>query len=164
MVENKFPGLYFGVDDSFGNRLGLSCDQEISLEFYQLPDFEMKQFIIKSTILTVILFVIGAILYASVLKEFFIPVLPLIVVFFYIITNLVHAYLLRSAGKSNSGFAARNMAVSFLKMFFYFVVAIVFVILHRENAKVFIANFLVLYVVYTIFEVYEFSKFVRQAK
>lgn len=124
----------------------------------------MKQFLIKSTILTVILFSIGAILYATVLKEFFIPVIPLIVVFFYIITNLVHAYLLRSAGKSNSGFAARNMAVSFLKMFFYLVVAIVFVILNRENAKVFIANFLVFYIIYTVFEVSEFLKKIKQTK
>ena len=41
-------------------------------------------------------------------------------------------------------------------------VAIVFAFLNREYAKIFLANFLLLYVIYTSFEVLVFSKFVRQ--
>jgi phosphotransferase system glucose/maltose/N-acetylglucosamine-specific IIC component len=54
------------------------------------------------------------------------------------------------------------MAVSFLKMFFYLAVAIGYVLLNRENAKPFMAVFLLLYVVYTAFEVVEFLKVVKQ--
>jgi len=54
------------------------------------------------------------------------------------------------------------MAVSFLKMFFYVAIAIVYVILNKEDAKPFFVNFMLLYVVYTSFEVNEFLKVVKQ--
>jgi phosphotransferase system glucose/maltose/N-acetylglucosamine-specific IIC component len=122
----------------------------------------MKAFLIKSTILTIIIFVLGTILYSTVLKPYFIPVLPFAVLFFLLITNLVHAYLLKIAGKAGSRFTSQYMAVSFIKMFFYLAVAIVFVVLNHEQAKPFLLNFLVLYVVYTFLEVYEFSNIVKQ--
>jgi len=54
------------------------------------------------------------------------------------------------------------MAISFLKMFFYLILAIVYAFLNREFAKIFLVNFLLLYAIYTTFEVFQISKFVRQ--
>ena len=122
----------------------------------------MKQFLLKSTVLTIIIFILGAILYSTILKSFFLIVLPFTVLFFYLVTNLVHAYLLKIAGKSGSKFTSYYMAVSFLKMFFYVAIAIVYVILNKEDAKPFFVNFMLLYVVYTSFEVNEFLKVVKQ--
>lgn len=122
----------------------------------------MKQFLIKSTILTIIVFLIGAALYTTVLKSYYFSVLPLVVLFFFVITNLVHAYFLTISGKSNTRFTSNYMAVNYIKMFFYLLAAIVFVVLNKEIAKVFVANFLVLYIIYTIFEVNEFLKKIKQ--
>jgi hypothetical protein len=122
----------------------------------------MKQFLMKSTILTVIVFLLGSILFSTVLNSFYITVLPFAVLFFYLITNLVHAYLLNIASKSGARFTSQYTAVSFLKMFFYLAVAILYVIIDRENAKPFMAGFLVLYVIYTVFEVSEFLKVIKQ--
>jgi hypothetical protein len=122
----------------------------------------MKRFIIQSTVLTIIVYVLGAIVYSTFLQQYYLPILPIAVLFFYIVTNLVHASLLKIAGKSGSRFTSQYMAVSFLKMFFYLIVAIVYALLNREYAKIFLGNFLMLYAVYTTFEVVQFSKFVRQ--
>ena len=124
----------------------------------------MKSFLLKSTVLTIIVFIVGIILYSTVFKSYFLTVLPFTLLLFYLATNLVYAYLLRIAGKSGSGFVSKYMAVSFMKMFFYLAVAIVYVIFNRENAKVFFVNILLLYVVYSSFEVIEFLKVVRQQK
>ncbi len=124
----------------------------------------MKRFLIKSTILTVIIFVIGAALYLTVLANYFLPILPVAVVFFYLLTNLVHAYLLKIAVKSSSKFTSQYMAASFLKMFIYLAFAIILVLIDRENARFFIANYILLYLIYTIFEVYEYSKVVKRVK
>ncbi len=124
----------------------------------------MKAFLLKSTFLTIIVFIIGIILYSTVFKSYFLTVLPFTLLLFYLATNLVHAYLLRIADKSGSGFVSKYMAVSFMKMFFYLAVAIVYVIFNRENAKVFFVNILLLYIVYSSFEVVEFLKVVRQQK
>lgn len=122
----------------------------------------MNRFLLKSTVLTIIVSVLGAIGYSTVFKHFYLSVLPFAVLFFYIGTNLVHAYLLRIAGKSSSRFPSKYMAASFLRMFLYLAVAIVYLIFNREDGKIFIANFLLLYIIYTGFEVYEFLKVVRQ--
>lgn len=122
----------------------------------------MKSFIIKSTVLTIIVFILGAILYSTVFIQFYRSILPVVPAFFYIVTNLVHAYLLNIAGKSSSRFTSQYMAASFIKMFFYLAVAIVYVIINKEDARIFLVNFLLLYVVYTTFEVIEFSRVVRQ--
>ena len=122
----------------------------------------MKSFFTKSSLLTIIVFALGAIAYSTVFKQYFLMVLPAILVFFYIITNLVHAYLLKMAEKSGSRFTSQYMATNFIKMFFYLAVAIVYVVIFKENAKIFLINFLLLYAVYTTLEVVEFSKVVRQ--
>jgi hypothetical protein len=121
----------------------------------------MKQFVIKSTVLTFIVLTLGAIVYSTVFKSYYLSVLPFAVLFFYAVINLVHAWLLKISEKSSARFTSRYMAVSFLKMFFYLACAIVYVIFDRLNAKIFIANFLLLYLVYTSFEVYEFAKVIR---
>jgi len=123
---------------------------------------KMKRFFIQSTLLTIIVFIIGTIVYTNILQPYYRPVLPFVVLFFYFVTNLVHAYLLKIAVKSGSRFTSQYMAVSFIKMFFYLTVAIVYAFLNREYAKIFLANFLLLYVIYTTFEVLLISKFVRQ--
>lgn len=122
----------------------------------------MKAFLIKSTVLTIIIFLLGTILYSTILKPYYLTVLPVFVLFFFAVTNLVHAYLLKIAVKAGSKFTSQYMAVSFIKMFFYLAVAIVFVIFNKETAKPFLLNFLLLYIIYTFIEVYEFSKLVRQ--
>jgi len=122
----------------------------------------MKRFIIQSTVLTIIVFTVGTIVYSTLLQAYYRPVLPFTVLFFYLVTNLVHAYLLKIAVKSGSRFTSQYMAVSFLKMFFYLAIAIVYALLNREYAKIFLANFLLLYAIYTTFEVLQFSRFVRQ--
>ena len=122
----------------------------------------MKRFFIQSTVLTIIVLIAGTIIYSTTLQPHYRSVLPFTVLFFYLVTNLVHAYLLKIAVKSGSRFTSQYMAVSFLKMFFYLAVAIVYAFLNREYAKIFLGNFLLLYVIYTTFEVLQFSKFVRQ--
>lgn len=122
----------------------------------------MKSFIAKSSLLTVIVLILGAILYSTLLKPFYLDILPVIVAFFYVVTNLVHAYLLKISVSSGSRFTSYYMAISFSKMFFYLAAAIAYAIIYREEAKIFLINFLLLYAVYTIFEVAEFSKVVRQ--
>jgi len=122
----------------------------------------IKRFILKSTILTTIVFVVGICLYSTVLCPFFIPILWFVVPFFYVITNIVHLYLVKIASKSSSKFTSQYTAINFLKMFFYLAIAIAYVIIDKEHAKIFIANYIQLYIVYTIFEVIEFTKVVKQ--
>jgi phosphotransferase system glucose/maltose/N-acetylglucosamine-specific IIC component len=96
------------------------------------------------------------------MPSFYNPVLPLIPLLFYGVTNLVHYYLLRVAVKKEARFTAQYMAASFIKMFFYMVVAIGYAFINKEQAKIFLINFLLLYIIYTTFEVVELTRVIRQ--
>lgn len=122
----------------------------------------MNNFVTKSSLLTLIVFILGAVLYTTLLKPYYLAILPAAVVLFFLVTNLVHAYLLKVSVSSGSRFTSHYLAASFIKMFFYLAVAIIYAFLNKEEAKYFLVNFLFLYVVYTAFEVVELSKVVRQ--
>ena len=122
----------------------------------------MKSFVTKSSVLTAIVFILGAVLYSTLLKPFYLNILPAILALFFVVTNLVHAYLLKISVGSGARFTSHYMAVSFIKMFFYLAFAIVYAFLNKEGVKIFLINFLLLYVLYTTFEVVEFSRVVRQ--
>jgi len=122
----------------------------------------MKSFLAKSTVLTILVFMLGIVVYKWGIPKFYIPVLPLIPILFYVFTNLVHVYLLRIAAKSQARFTSHYMAASFLKMFFYMALGIGYAFANREQAKIFLINYLLLYIIYTTFEVIELSKVVRQ--
>lgn len=124
----------------------------------------MKKFFLQSTALTASVVATGAILYTTFLAEYYKPVLLFAVLFFFVATNIIHSFLLKIAVKSGSRFSSHYMAISFLKMFFYLLVAVIYALINREFAKIFLANFLMLYVIYTTFEVIQFSRFVRGKK
>lgn len=124
----------------------------------------MKAFVTKSILLTIIVLALGGILYATVLRPYYLPVLPVLLIFFTGFTNLIHSYFLKSVQKAGAKFSARYMAVSFIKMFFYLAVAVVYVIFNREHAGIFLVNFMILYIVFTVFEISELRKVVKQVK
>lgn len=121
----------------------------------------MKSFIIKSAVLTLMVFILGAALYSLFFHSYYFWILPFLPFLFFTVTNLVHYYLLKVAVKSPARFTARYMAASFLKMFFYLAVGIGFAFLNKEHAKIFLVNFLLLYIIYTTFEVVELSRVMR---
>lgn len=121
----------------------------------------MKSFILKSTVLTLLVFILGAALYSLFFQSVYFWILPFLPFLFFTVTNLVHNYLLKVAVKSPSRFTSRYMAASFLKMFFYLAVGIGYAFINKEHAKIFLVNFLLLYIIYTTFEVVELSRVMR---
>ena len=122
----------------------------------------MKSFFAKSTILTILVFILGILVYKWGIPGFYIPVLIFIPLLFYMVTNLVHFYLLRIAAKKGARFTSHYMAASFLKMFLYMALGIGYAFVFRGQAKIFLINYLLLYIIYTTFEVVELSKFLKQ--
>lgn len=121
----------------------------------------MKRFLIRSALLAIAFFVIGWIVYSQILPQYKMDIFPFILIFFFLATNLVHAYLLRIAGKDIAKFSTRYMATSMLKMFFYLLVAIAYIMISQEQLKLFLINFLIMYAGFTILEVAEISRVVK---
>jgi len=121
----------------------------------------MKRFLIRSVLLLAVLTLIAWIIYNQIIPQHHFHPWPFILIFFFVTTNLVHLYLLRIAGSNMPKFTARYMVLSTIKLLFYLLVAIGFFMGSRDQAKLFLINYLIAYVCFTILEVAEISYVVK---
>jgi hypothetical protein len=118
----------------------------------------MKNFIKNITVISIVLILTGWLIFSQFIPQYYLPVFPFLLVFFVVIAVAIHAYQLQLAKNNMAKFTRSNMIITFLKLFLYSAVAIVYIAVDTKNAKVFVICFLLLYVVFTIFEVFSLLK------
>ena len=125
---------------------------------------KMKSFLIKLTVITLGLALIGGLVFFLFLPEFYLPILPFVLLFFYVITISIHTYQLSLAKKDIGKFARSNMLITFFKLILYSVVTVVYIAVDKENAIPFVVCLMLFYLIFTFVEVSETSKIVRSKK
>jgi hypothetical protein len=118
----------------------------------------MKNFIKNITVISIVLILTGWLIFSQFIPQYYLPVFPFLLVFFVVIAVAIHAYQLQLAKNNMAKFTRSNMIITFLKLFLYSAVAIVYIAVDTKNAKVFVICFLLLYVIFTIFEVFSLLK------
>lgn len=124
----------------------------------------MKNFIVKLTVITLGIALIGWFVFSMLLPEYYLPALPFLLLFLYAATISIHAYQVSLAKKDIGKFARSNMLITFFKLILYSVVTIVYIIFDKENAIPFVVCLMLLYLVFTFVEVSESTKMVRSNK
>ena len=122
----------------------------------------MKQFLIKILVISAAIVLIGWIVFKLFIPEYYLSILPFTLVFFLIVTILVHAWQVKMASKGVAKFTRSNMLLTFVKLILYSVFAIFYIALNRENALIFVISLMIIYLVYTILEVSELSRISRK--
>ena len=118
----------------------------------------MKSFIIKLLIVTLVIAIIGWIVFSLFFTEYYLPVLPFLLLFFFTITLLIHAYQLKLSKKDIGKFARSNMLITFFKLILYSVVAVIYIAIDSENAVSFVICLMLLYLIYNFIEVAEITR------
>ncbi len=118
----------------------------------------MKHFIIKLTIVTLAIALLSALAFSFLFTEYYLPILPFLLLFFFVITILIHAYQLKLTKKDIGKFARSNMLITFFKLILFSVVAVVYIAFDTENALVFVICLMILYLIFTFFEVSEITR------
>jgi len=113
----------------------------------------LKKFIKRGIIISLIIFLAGFFLFITILKEYFSFSFPVLLLVIFLITVLFHRYLIRSAGDSNRKFPAKFLGATGIKMGFYMILIILYVVFDRENAVPFLLVFMIIYLTFTIFEI-----------
>ncbi|MCY1721699.1 hypothetical protein OU798_15190 [Prolixibacteraceae bacterium Z1-6] len=124
----------------------------------------MKGFIVKLTAISLGIALIGWLVFSLFLPEYYLPVLPFLLLFFFIVTLLIHAYQLGLAKKDIGKFARSNMLITFFKLIIYSVVTVIYIAIDSENAIPFVVCLMLLYLIFTFIEVSEISKISRSKK
>ena len=114
----------------------------------------MQKFTTGILIFTVAILVILAALFSTVLKQWYLPVYPWLLGFIFIETVLVHYILTKAAlNKKANTFNNYYMLSTMGKMFVNVIFSGIYIYFNRANAIPFAMVFLVLYFIYTAFEV-----------
>jgi hypothetical protein len=122
----------------------------------------MKHFIVKITTAALVMALIGWMVFSLFLPGYYLQILPVMLVFFLVITILVHAYLLRVARKDMAKFTRINILITFFKLVVYSVFAVVYLALRSENAIPFVICLMIIYLVFSFIEVKELSRISRK--
>jgi hypothetical protein len=116
-------------------------------------DKPYKSFLLKlfifSAVIGLISFILKWLLPAGTLS----PSLPFLVIYFFIISAVVHYALLKSTTYSARRFVSYFMLATFVKFFIYVITVFAYAYFNRSDLLPFVISFFVLYILYTIFEV-----------
>lgn len=118
----------------------------------------MKQFIVKLTGLTLATAAIGALIFVFLLPEHYLPFFPFLLAFFYVFTLVSHRILYKMAGKTPGLFIQSSMVLTVIRLVLYSIIAMIYIVVDRENAIPFAIGLAALYLIFTTFEVVEICK------
>ena len=113
---------------------------------------------------TLVIFVVGAILFSTIFRSYFLLILPFVLLFYYISTLVLHKFMLRISQKDISRFSFKFMMLSLIKMFIYIIFGVIYIIIDEENAVTFLIVYLILYVAYAVFEVRSVMELINESK
>ncbi|MBP7506885.1 MAG: hypothetical protein KA807_03620 [Prolixibacteraceae bacterium] len=123
-----------------------------------------SRFIKGLTTYTLIILGIGLILFLTVLKSYFLPILPFVLLFYYVSTLVLHKFMLQISQKDISKFSFKFMMLSLIKMFIYIIFGVLYIIFDEENAVIFLVVYLILYVAYAVYEVRSVMSLINESK
>jgi hypothetical protein len=118
----------------------------------------MKSFLVKLVGLTATIALISGLIFSLFLPQYYLTVLPFLLLFFFVVTLLIHIYQLNLAKKSISKFTRSSMLITFFKLVIYSTVAVAYIAFDTKNAIPFVVCLMLLYFIYTFFEVAEITK------
>ena len=112
----------------------------------------LKKYIIRLLIFSLFIALIAFALYATVLSQFYLPVMPWVLLFFVLISLATHYILIKSGESRIAKFSTSFMGVTSIKLFLYLIFIVVYLINDKSNALVFVISFFILYLLFTVFE------------
>lgn len=121
----------------------------------------LKKFIILLVILTIIIFASGMIIFNIFLEDYYFIGFPFLPVLFFGITLAVHTHLLKISQENIKKFTPRFISTTGLKMIIYFAVIAVYLLIDRRNPVSFLICFLIMYFLYTTFEIISVLQYLK---
>lgn len=88
--------------------------------------------------------------------------LPLMILFFMLVTNLVYYYQLKASTAKGSKFINVFMATTGFRLIFFLVIIVAYALVIRDDVVNFIIDFFILYVLFTAVEVFKIKSFINR--
>ena len=119
-------------------------------------------YLYKITIFTLILLVASILLSRFASGNIFLPILPLIVVFFYIVNTTIHFIIVRATLKKLKLFYNYFMLSTLGKLMLYMVIILIYFFTAVKGKAAFTVSFFAVYILYSGFEVVTLSTYIKK--
>ncbi|MBT3210110.1 MAG: hypothetical protein HN704_17145 [Bacteroidetes bacterium] len=113
----------------------------------------LKSIITKLIVFSAILITLSVIFYTTILKNFYLPVFPFLLALFILITAIIQIMLVRIGKNEMAKFTRYFMLTLTIKIFVFLIFLVSYIFLDKENAAIFLVTFLVLFIVFLLYEV-----------
>lgn len=123
-----------------------------------------KKFLISEIVLTIFIGIVAAILFHTVLKDHYFPVFWVLLAVIAFLTGILHYSILQAAKQESSKFSSKFILVTGIKMIIYLFFIVGYAFFNPNHAKSFLISFLILYLLYTSFEVFSAVRIFKKIK
>jgi hypothetical protein len=120
--------------------------------------------VIRLFIFTLLIALLGFLAFYLLPASYYSPAFPFLLVFFAAVTLIVHKIILKALDKRPAKFINYFMLTTFIKLFFFLAVMVIYALLNREDAIRFIIIYFILYLFFTVFDVVSIYQAIGRSK
>ena len=121
-----------------------------------------RKFIVKITIFTFAVFVITAVLFSTLLRNYYLSAFPYQILLIATVTTIGHLWVISASSSNTMKFTTAFMGSTTLKLMVYLFFMLIYLWIDRSQVVPFVLTFMVLYLLFTIFEVTEVLRFIKK--
>lgn len=122
---------------------------------------ELKQFFINTLIILIVVITCSQVFFSYFFETYDFPGRIIGIVFIWLVTCLSHYWLMKTVTDKPKAFAGVFMMQTVGKLLLYFVCILGYMMLYKQHAVPFTFQFLIVYVIFAVFEVLSILKFVK---
>ncbi len=121
-----------------------------------------RKFIIKICLFTLVVSAITAALFSTILKDFYLSAFPYQILLIATVTTIGHLWIIRASEQNTMKFTTAFMGSATLKLMVYLFFMLIYLWIDRSQVVPFVLTFMILYLIFTIFEVNEVLRFIKK--
>ncbi len=124
----------------------------------------LKKFLLYILLYTAFIGVAAIILFSTVIREYYLPAFPLVLLFFVLVNTGFFALLHSAASGRPAVFARFFLLGTGIRFFIYIIFMLAYIFVRRNEAISFLFQFIILYFAYTAFELVFLSRQVKNGR
>ena len=127
-------------------------------------DKPLKKTIIGLTIISLVIFTVGMILFRTVLSGFYFSFFPVLIVIFFLVNSGFFIFFHKSLKKPHNQFIRSFMASTGAKIMIYFILALTYILTSPKTALPFAVSLMIAYVAFTAYDLFVMLALIKRRK
>lgn len=127
-------------------------------------DKPLKKTIVGLVIISLVIFLIGMILFNTVLSEYNFRFFPLLILIFLLVNSGFFIFFHKSLNKPHNQFIRSFMASTGAKIMLYFILALTYILTSPKTALQFAITLLIAYIAFTVYDLFVMLSLIKRRK